>query len=51
LDLTRALVSDGRRWWVLDVKRSAAPLADLLDGIIDDDEGMEGFLVRYGAWR
>ncbi len=51
LGLTRALVSDGRRWWALDVRRSAAPLADQLDGIIDDDEGLEGFLVRYGAWR
>ncbi len=51
LGLTRAIVSDGRRWWSLDVRRSAAPLADSLEGIIHEDEGLEGFLVRYGAWR
>ncbi|MFO0608852.1 MAG: hypothetical protein U0324_37140 [Polyangiales bacterium] len=49
--LTRALVSDGRRWWALDLTRSAPPPPDALDAVIDDDEAFEGFLVRYGAWR
>lgn len=49
--VTRALVSDGRRWWDLDLTRSAAPLPDALDAVLDDDDGLEGFLARYGAWR
>jgi hypothetical protein len=49
--VTRALVSDGRRWWDLDLTRSAAPLPDTLDAVLDDDDGLEGFLTRYGAWR
>lgn len=51
LGLTRAIVSDGRRWWALDLARTAPPMPDHLDAVLDDDEGLEGFLVRYGAWR
>lgn len=49
--VTRAVVSDGRRWWDLDLTRSSAPLPDTPDAALDDDDGLEGFLARYGAWR
>ncbi len=48
---SRVFVTDGARWWDLDLRKSAAPMPDTLDAALDDDDALAGFLARYGAWR
>lgn len=48
---SRVFVTDGARWWDLDLRKSAAPMPDALDAALDDDDALAGFLARYGAWR
>lgn len=47
----RAIVTDGERWWDLDLRKSTAPMPDALGAALDDDESLAGFLARYSAWR